>query len=302
MEAALVIKAVGALGVLGLVASGVLAIASRRFWVEVDPRVEQILSLLPGSNCGACGNPSCFATAELIAQGEAAPSACIAGGQETADAIADLVGAERCEVAALVVARACGGGTQAQRAFEYRGVPSCTAASRLAGGPLACQWGCLGYGDCVRACPFGALRLDDRGLPVVDLARCTGCGVCVQTCPRGGTKLLWLVPEGSYVVVRCSAHSKPKDRKAACARCCIACKKCERVCPSDAIHVVDGVAVVAYGSCTACGACVDACPQQCIDLYGRGRGVDAMAADGAGPAVGPRSSSMPGTDEPAEAS
>lgn len=281
MDAALVVKAVLALAVLGLVASGVLAVASRRFHVEVDPRVEQIAALLPGSNCGACGNPSCFATAEGIASGELLASACVGGGQEVADAIAELLGVDKCEVQAAVVLRACGGGLAAAKSYEYHGVPSCAAAIRLAGGPVVCQWGCLGFGDCVRACPFGALSLDERGLPVVDLARCTGCGVCVQTCPRASSGLLSLVPETAPIAVRCSAHSKPKERKAACPACCIACKKCERVCPSDAIHVVDGLAVVDYEKCTACGVCVEACPQQCIDLYGRGDS-RAIAADGAG--------------------
>lgn len=285
MDTALVMKAVGALGFLGLVASSVLAVASKRFWVEVDPRVEQIFSVLPGSNCGACGNPSCFATAEGMAAGELAPTACVAGGQEVADAVAELLGVEKCEVAAVVVVRACGGGKAAVRAYDYHGVPSCAAAARLAGGPLECQWGCLGFGDCARACPFGALSVDERGLPVVDLGLCTGCGVCVQACPRGATRLLALVAENAPVAVRCCAHSKPKDRKAACPRCCIACKKCERACASDAIHVVDGVAVVDYARCTGCGECVRVCPQQCIDVFGRGAEVDAAASDGAGAAV-----------------
>jgi Na+-translocating ferredoxin:NAD+ oxidoreductase RNF subunit RnfB len=284
MDAALVVKAIAALALLGLVASGVLAIASKRFHVEVDPRVEQIASLLPGSNCGACGNPSCFATAESIADGNLPATACLAGGQDVSDAISGVLGVERCAVDTVVVVRACGGGVQAVRSYEYHGVPSCTAAARLAGGPLFCQWGCFGFGDCVKACPFGALSLDERGLPIVDVVRCTGCGVCVRTCPRGSAGLLSLVPESAAIAVRCAAHSKPKDRKAACPACCIACKKCERACPSDAIHVVDLIAVVDHEKCTGCNACVEACPQQCIDLYGRGAG-HAIGADGAGASV-----------------
>lgn len=282
MDASLVMKAVVALGFLGLVASGVLAVAAKRFWVEVDPRVEQVYSVLPGSNCGACGNPSCFVVAERIAAGELQPNACVAGGQEVADAVADLLGAERCEIAASVVARGCGGGHVALRVWDYHGIRSCSAAARLAGGPLACQWGCIGFGDCAGACPFGALRMDGRGLPVVDLTRCTGCGVCVQTCPRGATGLLGLVPDDAPVVVRCTARSKPKERKAACVKCCIACKKCERACASDAIHVIEGVAIVDYEKCSGCGECVRVCPQQCIDVLGRGGNADAIAFDGAG--------------------
>jgi Pyruvate/2-oxoacid:ferredoxin oxidoreductase delta subunit len=125
--------------------------------------------------------------------------------------------------------------------------------------------------------------MDERGLPVIDPARCTGCGICVRECPRGTMGLLELVTDQAPVIVRCNAHDRPKERRANCSACCIACKKCERECPSDAIHVIDGVAVVDYERCTGCGTCVTVCPQRCIDVYGRTTGQDATASDGAGP-------------------
>jgi len=283
MDFALIAKAVGALSVIGLITSAILSTAAKRFHVEVDPRVEAVASALPGSNCGACGNPSCFVVAERIVGGQLEANACIAGGQKVADAVGAIMGLASCDVVAIVSSRHCGGGTFATRAYEYSGVPSCAAANRLAGGPLSCAWGCLGMGDCVRACPFDAIALDERGLPVIDLEKCTGCGICVRECPRGQITLLEMVPEGAPVVVRCNAHDRPKERKANCTMCCIACKKCEKECPSDAIHVIDMVAVVDYEKCTACGICVEVCPQKCIDLYGRGADVDAVDADGIGP-------------------
>jgi Na+-translocating ferredoxin:NAD+ oxidoreductase RNF subunit RnfB len=281
VDLGLIVKAVAALSFIGLLSAVLLATASRKFHVDVDPRVEAIFEALPGSNCGACGNPSCFAVAEAIAAGEKPINTCVAGGQAVADAVAAITGDASCVVVPVISARHCGGGTRAVRAFDYSGVPSCASANRLAGGPLACHSGCLGYGDCVRACPFDAMSLDERDLPVIDPVKCTGCGICVRECPRGQIGLLELLPEAAPVLVRCNAHDKPKDRKSNCSVCCIACKKCERECPSDAIHVIDLLAVVDYEKCTACGTCVEVCPQACIDFYGRRAGFDAVAADGA---------------------
>lgn len=276
-----ILKAVGALASLGVVAAAMLAIAARKFHVEVDPLVESVASALPGANCGACGNPSCFAVAEAIVAGTLPANACIAGGQTVADAVGQLVGADACDVVAVVSARHCGGGTNAARSYEYGGVKSCNGVARMAGGPLVCTAGCIGFGDCLRACPFDAIAMDDRGLPVIDVAKCTGCGICVKECPRGQIALLELVPDSAPVVVRCNAHDKPKDRKSGCSMCCIACKKCEKECPSDAIHVVDLLAVVDYEKCTGCGTCVSVCPQNCIDLYASPV-VSSPAADGRG--------------------
>ena len=261
-----VLKAIGALSVLGLAAASMLALAARKFHVDVDPRVEAIASALPGANCGACGNPSCFSAAEAIAAGKLPVTACTAGGKSVAQAIGALMGDDSCDVVAVVSVRHCGGGTNAARAYEYGGVQSCGAVAKLAGGALVCTSGCLGYGDCVRACPFGAMSLDERGLPVIDSAKCTGCGICVRECPRGQISLLELVSDAAPIVVRCNAHAKAKERKAACSACCIACKKCERECPADAIHVIDRLAVVDYEKCTGCGTCVEVCPQNCIDF------------------------------------
>lgn len=275
-----VLKAMAALAALGVVAASMLALAARKFHVEVDPRVEAVAATLPGANCGACGNPSCFSAAEAIAAGELPVTACVAGGKSVAQAVADLMGSDSCEVVAVISARHCGGGSNAVRAYEYGGVQSCNAVAKLAGGVLVCSSGCLGYGDCVRACPFDAMHPDDRGLSVVDVAKCTGCGICVRECPRGQISLLSLVQDDAPIVVRCNAHTKAKERKGACTACCIACKKCERECPADAIHVIDMLAVVDYSKCTGCGTCVEVCPQQCIDWYA-GKGSSA-SLDGKG--------------------
>jgi len=278
----IVIFAVGALCFIGLLSAVLLATAAQKFHVDVDPRVQAVLDVLPGANCGACGNPSCFSAAEAIAEGRAPVTTCVAGGQAVADHVANVMGADACEINAVVACRHCGGGTNATRAYAYGGVASCNAVSKLAGGSLDCAFGCLGYGDCVRACPFDAMALDQRGLPVIDLAKCTGCGVCVTECPRGrSAHLLELLPEKAAVAVRCSSRDKIKDRRSFCTMSCIACKKCERACPSDAIHVIDMIAVVDYEKCTACYTCVAVCPQDCIDVTGRDAVLLAKLTDGA---------------------
>ena len=269
MDFGLIIKAVLALSGIGLLAGVMLSTASRKFHVEVDERVESVLGALPGANCGACGNPSCFSAAEAIVAGKQPVTACVAGGQDVATTVAGLMGEAAPDLDVVVSVRHCGGGTHAARRFDYSGLDSCIAASRLAGGDLTCLRGCFGYGDCVRACPFDAMTLDDRGLPVIDLDKCTGCRVCVGECPRGSTGLLEVIPENGAVAVRCSSHDRPKDRKAYCSMCCIACKKCEKACPAEAIRVIDLLAVVDYEKCIACGQCVAVCPQKCIDITGR---------------------------------
>jgi electron transport complex protein RnfB len=278
----LVIFAVGALCFIGLVSAVLLATAAQKFHVDVDPRVQAVLDVLPGANCGACGNPSCFSAAEAIAEGRAPITTCVAGGQSVADHVANVMGADSCAITAVVSCRHCGGGTNAVRAYEYGGVASCNAVSKLAGGSLDCPYGCFGYGDCVRACPFDAMSLDGRGLPVVDLAKCTGCGICITECPRGrSANLLELIPDKGAVAVRCSSRDKVKARRGYCTMTCIACKKCEKACPSDAIHVIDGLAVVDYEKCTACYSCVAVCPQVCIDVTGRDAILLAKLVDGA---------------------
>ena len=122
-KAAIILAGAGAL--LGII----LAISSKRFYVEVDPRVDEVLAAFPGSNCGACGLPGCEAAAEAVVEGEAPPTICKAGGPDVAAAVGRIMGVEVESAIPMVAHIHCRGGKSVSplRAL-YQGVNSCIAA------------------------------------------------------------------------------------------------------------------------------------------------------------------------------
>lgn len=270
MSFSYVIYAVLTMGGAALVLGSILGIASIKFHVEIDPRVAHIIEVLPGSNCGACGLPGCEGAAEAMAEGEASYDGCVAGGHEVAKQVAEILGIEAGEAGVPKVAMVgCGGGSgKVQMRFVYEGIHHCTAANQLIGGPLACDYGCLGFGDCAEACPFDALYMSDEKLPKVDPVKCTACGICVTTCPR---EIMKLVPVNGEYVLACNSLDKGKVVRKVCEVGCIACKICEKACPEDppAITVQDNLARFDYETCTNCGACFEKCPTKCIQMAER---------------------------------
>jgi len=261
-----IIIAAAALGGLGIVFSVILAFAHKKFAVEVDPKVERIQALLPSGNCGACGFAGCLGFAEAVAQGHASADGCLAGGPSVAKAVGEVMGVaveEKEELIAFVHCQA--GRSMAPSRYEYRGVQSCHAASLLFGGDKLCVYGCLGLGDCERACPFDAIHVNEDGLAVVDRDKCTACTKCVAACPRG---IIEMVPKAKTVHVACKNLDKGKDAKKVCSVSCIACRLCEKNCPVNAIPVVNNLAVLDYSKCNECGICVEKCPQKTIIKLG----------------------------------
>jgi len=173
------------MGGLGLIVGIGLAIASKIFYVFVDPLIESIEGELPGANCGGCGYPGCSSNAEAIAAGKSSPNSCVAAGIETAQAIAALLGVSVSAAEPDFAQPGCSYGVQdADTKYRYDGLSDCRAVALLGGGMKVCTIGCLGLGTCVRACPFDAIHIGPNGLPVVNEKRCTGCGTCERACPK----------------------------------------------------------------------------------------------------------------------
>jgi electron transport complex protein RnfB len=249
------------LGFLGLVFGIGLALASKKFTIAVDPRLEKIHGLLPGSNCGACGGAGCFGFAEKLLKGEIDISACRVSQRQVKEQLAKLLGKELEQEVKKVATLHCYGGNKVKDRFLYEGMKDCVAANLALEGQKACVFGCLGFGDCVRACPFEAIKMSGEGLAVVDENKCKACNKCVLICPK---KLFTLASVDNKVYVACSSKDLGKDTRLVCPVGCIACRKCEQICPVDAIHVIDNLAVIDYNKCTSCGKCVEVCPTKTI--------------------------------------
>lgn len=237
-----------------------LAVASRKLAVESDPRIDEIEGLLPGANCGACGYPGCRGLAEAIVQGSAPVNAC----PVTTDCsvIAEVIGVEAlaCERRVAKV-RCIGGKKEAKERFAYVGSKDCYAAHQLAGGPKACEYGCLGLGSCVEACPFSAIFINENGLAVVDEEKCTGCGQCVSVCPRD---LIALLPAGDPVTVYCRNTEKGGVVRKICQTGCIGCGICVKQCDQGAITLENNLVVIDPEKCNRCGRCIAKCPVKII--------------------------------------
>ena len=262
MEYTHIINAVIVLGATSIVFGLLLAIASRVFAVEKDEREEQVLNLLPGANCGGCGYAGCAAYAKALAEGTTSLGKCGSCSKENTEEISQILGVSADEGLRVTALVRCSGGIHTKKRFEYSGLEDCAAAAKVAGGPLACAYGCLGMGSCVKACPFDAIHIDpELGVARVDHNKCTGCMTCASACPRG---LIISVPYFADVTVMCASKEKGASLRKVCDIGCIGCKMCEKVCEHDAIHVVDNLAAIDYSKCIGCGKCAEKCPRHLI--------------------------------------
>jgi RnfABCDGE-type electron transport complex B subunit len=248
-------------GCLGLFFGVFLTIIFAKFKTEDNPLYLRIYELMPKANCGACGFPGCSGFVESLLEGKVSPSKCAMLDENSFSEICKLLGIEKDKKEKLVARVACYGGINAKKKFEYNTIKSCSAVNAIFDTNLECSYGCIGYGDCINVCPAGAIKMSEKGVPVINEEKCTGCGLCVKTCPKNIIKLL---PEEKNVYIACSSLDKGATIIKICNSGCIGCGKCVKVCPQNAIRIENNLAIIDYEKCDNCGKCVEECPRRII--------------------------------------
>ncbi len=249
---------------LGFVFAVILTIAAKVFFVPVDETVVKLREALPGANCGGCGFAGCddYASALAADPEGVGPNKCPVGGADCAAALAAILGIEAGSAEPQVATVMCNGNKEAAKSLlEYEGIQSCSAAANLFGGMNQCKYGCLGLGDCTRACNFDAIKICD-GVAVVARELCTGCGACAAACPK---HVIRIAPAKNKVVVQCHSEDKGAVTRKACSNGCIACGKCAKVCKFEAITIENNHAYIDPEKCKNCGMCAKECPTNAIN-------------------------------------
>ncbi len=250
---------------LALAGAGILTLCSVYMAVPVDEKEKKILAALPGANCGGCGFSGCADYAAAIARGDAPGHLCNPGGAAAAEKIAAITGLAVMEQTPKTAVVTCVGNCEkTNRKMRYHGLQSCAAAATYYGGTGECAFGCIGLGDCTKACVYGAIALEN-GVAKVDQSRCTGCSACAKACPKG---LIALVRIDAPALVMCANHDGPAASAKVCKAGCIGCGRCEKVCEQGAIAVDKGLAHIDERLCIGCGKCAAACVRKVIYLRG----------------------------------
>ncbi|MCT4638041.1 MAG: Fe-S cluster domain-containing protein [Bacteroidales bacterium] len=251
----------------GALAALILYVVAQKFKVYEDPRIDQVEEILPAANCGGCGFAGCRNFAEALVKADDFGSLyCPVGGNDCMEQAASILGKEAVAVEPTVAVVRCAGSCDKRPVQnKYDGAKSCSIASATYQGETGCQYGCLGLGECVDACTFDAIHMNpETGLPEVVDDKCTACGACVEACPNDIIELRKKAKKDRKIYVSCVNKDKGAVAKKACEVACIGCKKCQKVCPFDAITVENFLAYIDPEKCKLCRKCVLECPTSAI--------------------------------------
>ena len=255
------------LGLVGAISSIILFFTAQKFHVFEDTRINDVEEALPSANCGGCGFPGCRAFAEACVKAETMDGlTCPVGGAPTMENVANILGRTVVAAAPTVAVVRCGGTCDHRpRMNEYDGVQHCFIAHNLYSGETGCSFGCLGLGDCEVSCEFDAIKVNPvTKLPEVDEDKCTSCGACVKACPKLLIELRKKGPKSRRIYVSCRNEDRGPIAKKSCDVSCIACTKCEKVCPHEAITISNNLAFIHDDKCKLCRKCVEVCPTNAI--------------------------------------
>ncbi|MEG1498977.1 MAG: RnfABCDGE type electron transport complex subunit B [Bacteroidales bacterium] len=260
--------ALALLSVLGLISALVLYFVAQKFKVEEDPRIDLVNECLPGANCGACGKAGCRDMAECIVKNKSTSVICPACTQNEVSKIAEILGiASEQKIKKIAVVRCAGGKKNSSQKVKFEGAANCAFANGLYGGENGCAYGCLGLGDCVKACNFDAIHINElTALPEVEEDKCTACGACARSCPRNIIEIRCKNEDSSRIYVRCMNQQKGAISTKVCKVSCIGCGKCVKVCPQSAISLNNNLAYINDTLCIHCRKCVEECPTHALSI------------------------------------
>lgn len=255
------------LSLLALLSAVILFFVAQKFKVFEDPRIDEVAAILPQANCGGCGYAGCRNFAEALVAAETFDGLnCPVGGAEVMGNAGKMLGREAPVLDPMVAVLKCNGTPNVRpHTSIYNGAADCRISHSLFIGETDCSYGCMGYGDCVRACLFDAITIDPAThLPSVLDDKCTACGACVKACPRHLIELRKKAKKDRKIYVACSNCDKGGPAKRACAVACTGCTKCQKVCEYDAITIANNLAYIDAVKCRLCRKCVTECPTHAI--------------------------------------
>lgn len=255
------------LSLLAFISAVILYFVAQKFKVFEDPRIDEVHAVLPGVNCGGCGFAGCRNFAEALVKADNFEGLyCPVGGADVMGTAAKMLGKEAPIVDPLVAVLKCNGTPENRpRTSRYDGASDCRISNNLYIGETDCSYGCMGYGDCVKACAFNAIYMDNpTELPVILDDKCVACGACVKACPRNLIELRKKAKKDRKIYVACSSCDKGGPARKACKVACIGCNKCFNVCEYRAITIENNLAYVDAKKCTFCRKCVSECPTNAI--------------------------------------